>query len=106
MVRLVAIIFQVATAFITPEYHSLTWKFEEGNFWAPLGLNSSAYALESPAGAAPEALNRRGKDEPSSTQYLPCTVVTLEETLSGESLSEMLDSYRTVGDDVWSDAQV
>jgi hypothetical protein len=98
------LLLQVANAAITPTYHSLMWKFNDGNFWAPLGLNTSTYALESPAGAAPEALNKR--ETSKGTQYLPCTVVTLEGALSVEALSATLDEYRAIGDDVWSEEQV
>jgi hypothetical protein len=101
-----ALFLQLTKAFITPDYHSLVWKFEKNNFWAPLGLNTSTYALESPAGAAPEALNKRDVGGYKGQQYQPCTVVTLVGQLSAAALTEALDAYVALGDDVWSEAQV
>lgn len=91
---------------IVPDYHSLLWRLGTSNFWAPLGLDSSTYALESPAGAAPETLNKCGNDVAYGTQYLPCTVITLEGRLSAENLNAQLDNYRAVEDDVWSEENV
>ncbi|KAJ4362935.1 hypothetical protein N0V83_010052 [Neocucurbitaria cava] len=98
------VLLQPAAAAITPDYHSLIWKFGENNFWAPLGLDTTTYALESPAGAAPDALSKRN-DGVKSTSYLPCTVVTVDKDLSGTTLTTLLDQYRAVKDDVWSEAQ-
>lgn len=92
-------------ASIEATYQSLLWKHDEGNFWAPLGLDATAYELESPAGAAPEALSKRCAGGCPS-QFLPCTVVTVEGELSGSSLEARLEAYRAVEDDVWSEAQV
>lgn len=93
-------------ALVNPTYHSLMWKFNDGNFWAPLGLNATTYALESTSGAAPNALDKRCDGGCSSAQYLPCTVVTIDGTLTAEALNVGLDTYRALGDDVWSEAQV
>ena len=71
-----------------------------------MGLNTTAFALESPAGAAPEALSKRNYGEPKGVQYLPCTVVTLDAGLSAEALNGTLETFRTLRDDAWSEAQV
>ncbi|CAO2652731.1 Nn.00g021420.m01.CDS01 [Neocucurbitaria sp. VM-36] len=94
-----------ATAAITPDYHSLIWKFGESNFWSPLGLDTTTYALESPAGAAPDALSKRSNNGLKSIQYIPCTVVTVDTELSGTTLNTVLDQYRAANDDVWSEEQ-
>jgi len=101
----IAAILQSAKAAISPEYHSLVWKFGDANFWLPLGLNTTTFELESPAGAAPNSLNKRGHVE-TGTQYLPCTAVTLSEELSGSALEQRLEQYRALNDDVWSEEQV
>lgn len=101
-----SLLLQAANAAISPDYHSLVWKFNDGNFWAPLGLEASTYALESPAGAAPEALSRRHPKEKKTTQYLPCTVINLADDLSAKAVSSTLEEYKAVGDDVWSEEQV
>lgn len=100
------LLLQPAAAVITPDYHSLTWKHGNSNFWAPLGLDTTTYALESPAGAAPDALNKRGDKAVKSTSYLPCTVVTVDGELSGTTLNSLLAQYRALKDDVWSEEQV
>lgn len=102
----VALLWWTTIAVIAPDYYSLMWKFEDGNFWAPLGLNTITYALESPAGSAPQALNKRESEGAKGTQYLPCTVLTLDGDLSATALNSKLDEFRSAGDDVWSDEQV
>lgn len=97
---------KLVSAAISPEYHSLMWKAGDVNFWSPLGLNTTAYALESPAGAAPEALNKRGYPVQAQDEYLSCTVVTLGGELSGATLEAQLQHYRDVKDDVWSEEEV
>lgn len=97
---------QIVKAAITPDYHSLIWKHGEANFYAPLGLNTTTFALESPAGAAPDALSRRSSSGNSGPTYLPCTIVTLDDQLSASSLNALLDQYRDLEDDVWSEEQV
>lgn len=101
-----ALLLQAVGAAISSEYHSLVWKFDDDNFWAPLGLKITTFALESPAGSTPEKLNKRTANGPKGTQYLPCTVVTLDSGLSGDTLNGMLDAYRAIKDDVWSEAHV
>ncbi|KAF2748794.1 amidase signature enzyme [Sporormia fimetaria CBS 119925] len=96
---------QALSAAISPDYHSLIWKSNDQNFWAPLGLNTTTYALESPAGTAPEALSKRGRSSSQGHQYLPCTVVTLDDTLSSKTLESIVNQYRAIGDDVWSEEQ-
>ncbi|KAF1940448.1 amidase signature enzyme [Clathrospora elynae] len=96
---------QTARAAITPDYHSLIWKYGESNFWAPLGLNTTTFALESAAGVAPEALNKRSINGRKSTVYLPCTVMTVDGELSGTTLDAQLAQYRAIKDDVWSEEQ-
>lgn len=102
----IAAAFQFASAAISPEYHSLLWKDGNVNFWSPLGLNTTAYAFESPAGAAPEALDKRGHPSSAKDEYLSCTVVTLDAELSGAALEAQLQRYRELKDDVWSEEQV
>ena len=101
-----AVALQVAHAAIAPDYHSLMWKFQDDHFWAPLGLNTSTYALESVAGSAPEALHKRDESGFKGMQYVPCTVMTVDSTLSAESLTDILGSYKALQDDVWSQEQV
>ena len=100
------LLLQPTAAAITADYHTLTWKHGNSNFWAPLGLDTKTYALESPAGAAPDALNKRGDKGSKSTSYLPCTVVTVDGELSGTTLDTLLEKYRALKDDVWSEEQV
>lgn len=92
-------------ASIDATYQSLLWKYHKGNFWAPLGLDATAYQLESPAGTAPEALGKRYADGCQS-KFLPCTVLTVKGELTGPTLESQLQAYRALNDDVWSDAQV
>ena len=99
-----ALLLQAVCAVIAPEYHSIMWKFEDSNFWAPLGLNTAAFELESPAGSSPEGLKKR--TELKGVQYLPCTIVTLDAGLSGDTLNATLATYSALKDDVWSEAQV
>jgi hypothetical protein len=69
----------------------------------PLGLNTPAFALENPAGSAPKGLKKR--TEMKGIQ-LPCTVVTLDAGLPGDTLNATLASYIALKDDVWSEVQV
>lgn len=93
-------------ASISPKYHALLWKFGDANFWSPLGLNTATYALESPAGAAPSALNKPESSGVKGDLYLPCTVVTIDGELSGAALETRLRQYQALNDDVWSEQQV
>ena len=102
----IAVLFQTVNAAISPDYHSLMWKFGDANFWSPLGLDTATYALESPAGAAPDSLSKRGHAGLGGTQYLPCTVITLDGDLSGAALETRLQQYLALDDDVWSEKQV
>jgi hypothetical protein len=102
----IAVISQPINAAISPDYHALMWKFGDANFWSPLGLNTTKYAFESPAGAAPDALSKRKAPNIEADQYLPCTVVTLDGELSGAALETQLARYRALNDDVWSEEQV
>jgi hypothetical protein len=102
----VTAVMQPVGAVISPDYHALTWKFGDADFWSPLGLNTTTYALESPAGVAPDALNKRDASDIKADQYLPCTVITLDGELSASALETQLARYRTLNDDVWSEQQV
>ncbi|KAH7131808.1 amidase signature domain-containing protein [Dendryphion nanum] len=55
--------------------------------------------------AEPHALNKRSPNLAGQTRYIPCTVVTVNGNLSGQSLGATIDQYRGIGDDVWSEAQ-
>lgn len=93
----------VRAALIQPTFAALTWKFNGSDFWAPVHLDRARYHVQSPSGALPSALNRRGLP---SGGYVPCTVVTLNSSitsLSAAAVGEVIDSYAI--DDVWSAEQ-
>ncbi|KAF1966186.1 hypothetical protein BU23DRAFT_663829 [Bimuria novae-zelandiae CBS 107.79] len=91
-------------AAINPEYQSLLWIYEGKNFWAPLDLNSRNFALESPAGTAPETLIKRDAVYRNG-QYHACTVLTLDGIISAVTISEKLKDYKAIEGDVWSEEQ-
>lgn len=106
----VALLLRAVEAVIANNYHSLLWQFDGRNFWTPLGINATTFAMESRTGAALDALNKRPGSGLKGSQFLSCTVMTLDETLgemlSAEILYAKLNEYRTMGDDVWSEEQV
>jgi hypothetical protein len=89
-----------AIADITPDYQSILWAYNGTNYYTPLTLNTTAYALTSPAGSAPYSLSKRSTTTPS---LLPCTVVTLNSTtpLTGSTLEAIVAEYESI-DDVWT----
>jgi hypothetical protein len=80
-----AVLLHATQATIVPEYQSLLWKYEGSNFWAPLGLDVQTFAVESPAGAAPVALNG---------------------SICAAAIESKLELYKSMMDDVWSQEQV
>lgn len=94
-----------AKATFVPEYQSLLWKYEGENYWAPLNLKTQSFALETPTGAAPDALNKR-YSEFGNGQYQACTVLTLDGIVTAAALDTKLSEYQAIGDDVWSPEQV
>jgi hypothetical protein len=100
-----AVLLHATQATIVPEYQSLLWKYEGSNFWAPLGLDVQTFAVESPAGAAPVALNKRGAG-PGDMQYQGCTVMTLNGSICAAAIESKLELYKSMVDDVWSQEQV
>ncbi|PVI03451.1 amidase signature enzyme [Periconia macrospinosa] len=90
-----------ARAALIPEHQSLLWKYEGKNFWASLSLDAQTFALESPAGAAPNALSKRDAGLEDG-KYHACTVLTLDSGVSAAELDTKLEEYQAVEDDVWS----
>lgn len=97
-----ALLLQVVRAVIVPEQQSIIWKYEGKNFWASLDLNVESFALESPAGSAPDALARRG----AGGEYQACTVLTLDGEVTEAALQGKVAEYQKLNDDVWSASQV
>jgi hypothetical protein len=100
-----AVLVHATQATIVPEYQSLLWKYEGSNFWAPLGLDVQTFAVESPAGAAPDALYKRGAGH-ADIQYQGCTVLTLNGSIGAAAIDSKLEEYNSIKDDVWSREQV
>lgn len=98
----IALLVQVARAAIVPQQQSIIWKYEGKNFWASLDLNAETFALESPAGSAPDALARRG----TGGEYQACTVLTLDGKVTESAIQEKIAKYQKLNDDVWSASQV
>ena len=101
-VTTVALLLQVARAAIVPQQQSIIWKYEGKNFWASLDLNAEFFALESPAGSAPEALARRD----TGGEYQACTVLALDGEVTEAALQDKIAEYQKLNDDVWSASQV
>lgn len=105
LLALGSLVFIVVATSIDSTYESLLWKHDGHNFYAPLSLEAKAYALESPAGSAPDALSKRYEGKCFS-EFLACTVVTVNGELSRPALEAEVEAYREVDDDVWSEEQV
>lgn len=101
----IAVLLHAASAAIVPEYQSIIWKHDGKNFWAPLNLNTKIFALESPAGSAPDALHKR-EDGYASPEYQACTILTLGGVVTASAIDTKLDQYQSINDDVWSASQV
>ncbi|KAH7395015.1 amidase signature domain-containing protein [Phaeosphaeria sp. MPI-PUGE-AT-0046c] len=96
-----ALLLQVARAAIVPQHQSMIWKYEDKNFWASLDLNAESFALESPAGSAPDALVKRS----AGSEYQACTVLTLDGDVTEAVLQGKIAEYQKINDDVWSASQ-
>lgn len=97
-----ALLLHAARAAIVPELQSIIWKYEGNNFWASLDLNAETFALESPAGSAPDALAKRD----ASGEYQACTLLTLDGEVTEAAIQEKFEQYQKIEDDVWSTSQV
>lgn len=91
-----------ASAAIVPQQQSIIWKYEGKNFWASLDLNAESFALESPAGSAPDALVKRG----AGSEFQACTLLSLDGDVTEAVLQGKIAEYQKLKDDVWSASQV
>lgn len=90
-------------ALIEPSLQAVIWKYNGTDFWSPVHLDQTVYHIQSPTGALPSSLQRRGLP---SGGHMACTVVTLNSSvtsLSSDVLADIISGYAI--DDVWSAEQ-
>lgn len=88
---------------LKPDLQSFQWTYNNTHYWSPLDFNATSFLLASPANSADQASLSKRTTSPGSQQYTPCTVVTLNSsitTLSAAVLESVINEYETL-DDVW-----